>query len=218
MAMELRRRAPPPHGPSKPRRGAARVQAGDALPLPIRHTNLIFSALFAASLAYLMRRWREKIRLSTPLHAVGPYEILAICGLAASLVYLLSFFGIVFVQSVVSASDDDEGDYLAVASSRAPAPCALLGSPAAAPEGMPEAGDEEVMAAVVAGKVPSYALEARLSDGRRAAGIRREWLRRVTGRDMDGLPLDGFDYASILGHVPASETTFQHSRSSSSFC
>jgi hydroxymethylglutaryl-CoA reductase (NADPH) len=198
MAMELRRRAPPPHGPSKPRRGAgerARVQAGDALPLPIRHTNFIFSALFAASLAYLMRRWREKIRLATPLHVVGPYEILAICGLAASLIYLLSFFGIVFVQSVVSTSDDEEEDYLI----GAPAPCALLGSPAAAPpERMPE-DDEEVVASVVAGKVPSYALEARLGDCRRAAGIRRESLRRVTGRDMDGLPLDGFDYASILG-------------------
>jgi hypothetical protein len=32
-----------------------------------------------------------------------------------------------------------------------------------------------------------------------AAGLRREELRRITGREMDGLPLDGFDYASILG-------------------
>jgi hypothetical protein len=68
MAMEVHHRVPPPHG-SAPRRQQAtggegqrvRVQAGDALPLPIRHTNLIFSVLFAASLVYLMRRWREKI-------------------------------------------------------------------------------------------------------------------------------------------------------------
>ncbi|GJM98402.1 hypothetical protein PR202_ga15413 [Eleusine coracana subsp. coracana] len=213
MAMEVRRRVLPPHGARPPRRGAVgegekvRVQAGDALPLPIRHTNLIFSLLFAASLVYLMRRWREKIRSSTPLHVVGLTEILAICGLVASLIYLLSFFGIVFVQSVVSNSDDEE-DFLI--DSRAPAPraqappppaptpCALLGNLAAAPEKMPEK-DEEIVAEVVAGKIPSYALETRLGDCRRAAGIRRESLRRITGRDMEGLPLDGFDYASILG-------------------
>ncbi|CAD6218693.1 unnamed protein product [Miscanthus lutarioriparius] len=213
MAMEVRHRVPPPHG-SAPRRQPAtggegervRVQAGDALPLPIRHTNLIFSALFAVSLVYLMRRWREKIRSSTPLHVVSLAEIFAICGLVASLIYLLSFFGIAFVQSVVSNSDDEE-DFIidsrhkqarAAPPPPAPAPCALLGSPAAAPEKMPEE-DEEIVAAVVAGKIPSYVLETRLGDCRRAAGIRREALRRITGRDMDGLPLDGFDYASILG-------------------
>ncbi|RLM87283.1 3-hydroxy-3-methylglutaryl-coenzyme A reductase 3-like [Panicum miliaceum] len=63
---------------------------------------------------------------------------------------------------------------------------------------MPEE-DEEIVAAVVAVKIPSYVLETRLGDCRRAAGIRREALRRITGREMDGLPLDGFDYASILG-------------------
>jgi len=217
MAMEVRRRVPPPHGSTAPRRQPAagagegervRVQAGDALPLPIRHTNLIFSALFAASLVYLMRRWREKIRASTPLHVVSLAEIFAICGLVASLIYLLSFFGIAFVQSVVSNSDDEE-DFIIDSRHKqaraplpppapAPAPCSLLGSPAAAPEKMPEE-DEEIVAAVVSGKIPSYVLETRLGDCRRAAGIRREALRRITGRDMDGLPLDGFDYASILG-------------------
>jgi hydroxymethylglutaryl-CoA reductase (NADPH) len=181
------------------------VQAGDALPLPIRHTNLIFSALFAASLAYLMRRWREKIRTSTPLHVVGLTEIFAICGLVASLIYLLSFFGIAFVQSVVSNSDDEEEDFLIATSAQPPKPspkpqqCALLASAGgAAPEKMPEE-DEEIVAGVVAGKIPSYVLETRLGDCRRAAGIRREALRRITGREIDGLPLDGFDYDSILG-------------------
>jgi len=206
MAMEFRSRVPPRRaaagGEGERERERVRVQAGDALPLPIRHTNLFFSALFAASLAYLMRRWREKIRASTPLHVVSLAEIFAICGLVASLIYLLSFFGIAFVQSVVSNSDDEE-DYLIDARHEpspapAPAPCALLGNPAAAPEKMPEE-DEEIVAAVVAGKIPSYVLETSLGDCRRAAGIRREALRRITGRDMDGLPLDGFDYASILG-------------------
>jgi hydroxymethylglutaryl-CoA reductase (NADPH) len=201
MAVEVRRRVPhaAPRGRGTGEKG--RVQAGDALPLPIRHTNLIFSALFAASLAYLMRRWREKIRTSTPLHVVGLTEIFAICGLVASLIYLLSFFGIAFVQSVVSNSDDEDEDFL-IASAQAPPPkpqqCALLQSAGAAPEKMPEE-DEEIVAGVVAGKIPSYVLETRLGDCRRAAGIRREALRRITGREIDGLPLDGFDYASILG-------------------
>uniref|UniRef100_A0A804LQC0 Auxin-responsive protein n=2 Tax=Zea mays TaxID=4577 RepID=A0A804LQC0_MAIZE len=213
MAMEVRRRVLPPHG-SAPRRQQAtggegqrvRVQAGDALPLPIWHTNLIFSALFAAPLVYLMRRWREKIRASTPLHVVSLTEIFAICGLVASLIYLLSFFGIAFMQSIVSNSDDEE-DFIIDSrhgQARAPpppapaAPCALLGSPPAVPEKMPEE-DEEIVAVVVAGKIPSYVLETRLGDCRRAAGIRREVLRKITGREMDGLPLDGFEYASILG-------------------
>ncbi|KAL6646156.1 hypothetical protein ACP70R_017764 [Stipagrostis hirtigluma subsp. patula] len=206
--MEVRRREEQGARKAAPR-PAARVQAGDALPLPIRHTNLIFSALFAASLAYLMRRWREKIRSSTPLHVVGLAEMLAIFGLIASLIYLLSFFGIAFVQSIVSSSDDDEdflvgaGPAAAAPPARAtpvpaPAPCALLGSPAAAPEKMPEE-DEEIVASVVAGKIPSYVLETRLGDCRRAAAIRREAVRRITGRQIEGLPLDGFDYDSIVG-------------------
>jgi hydroxymethylglutaryl-CoA reductase (NADPH) len=63
---------------------------------------------------------------------------------------------------------------------------------------MPEE-DEEIVASVVAGKIQSYVLETKLGDCRRAAGIRREALRRITGREMEGLPLDGFDYESILG-------------------
>ncbi|CAM0952054.1 unnamed protein product [Alopecurus aequalis] len=216
MAVEVRRRVPAPHHAAARGRGTGekgRVQAGDALPLPIRHTNLIFSALFASSLAYLMRRWREKIRTSTPLHVVGLTEIFAICGLVASLIYLLSFFGIAFVQSVVSNSDDEDEDFLIASTPQAlppkpktkpapaPAPqqCALLASAGGAvPEKMPEE-DEEIVAGVVAGKIPSYVLETRLGDCRRAAGIRREALRRITGREINGLPLDGFDYDSILG-------------------
>ncbi|KAM3189664.1 hypothetical protein ACQJBY_068133 [Aegilops geniculata] len=191
-----RRAAPPAVGQA----GAPRaLQAGDALPLPIRHTNLIFSALFAASLAYLMRRWREKIRSSTPLHVVDLTEILSIFGLVASLIYLLSFFGIAFVQSIVSSSDEDEDFLVGPPAAPAPAQCGLLGgADAVVPEKMPEE-DEEIVASVVAGKVPSYVLETRLGDCRRAAGLRREAVRRITGRQIEGLPLDGFDYASILG-------------------
>ncbi|WOL12373.1 hypothetical protein Cni_G21139 [Canna indica] len=226
--MDVRRRlpsrpksAPPPSSMLARKAGrrssspGSRVQASDALPLPIRHTNLIFSALFVASLVFLMRRWREKVRSSTPLHLLGLSEIFAIVGLIASLIYLLSFFGIAFVQSIVSSHDEEE-DFLlsAPAPAPAPAPAAPVASPAAsaicpllctdgapASQKVPEvsADDEEIISSVVAGKTPSYVLESKLGDCRRAAGIRREALRRITGRALDGLPLDGFDYASILG-------------------
>ncbi|XBI37520.1 hypothetical protein VPH35_122810 [Triticum aestivum] len=198
--MDVRQRQRRARPPAVGQAGAPRVlQAGDALPLPIRHTNLIFSALFAASLAYLMRRWREKIRSSTPLHVVDLTEILSIFGLVASLIYLLSFFGIAFVQSIVSSSDEDEDFLVGPPAAPAPAQCGLLGgSDAVVPEKMPEE-DEEIVASVVAGKVPSYVLETRLGNCRRAAGLRREAVRRITGRQIEGLPLDGFDYASILG-------------------
>lgn len=59
--------------------------------------------------------------------------------------------------------------------------------------------DEEIVKSVVSGSVPSYSLESKLGDCRRAASIRREALERKTGRSLLGLPLEGFDYDSILG-------------------
>lgn len=206
--MDLRRRLPlgsvsastKTHNPSP----SAPVQASDALPLPIRYTNLLFAALFGVSLVFLMRRWREKLRLSSPLHVLGLSEIVAIVGLVSSLIYLLSFFGIAFVQSIVS-SNDEENDFLLSDSAEppsapAPAPCSLL-CPASPLEEMPDPSrdDEELISSVVAGKTPSYVLESQLGDCQRAAGIRREALRRTTGKGLEGLPLDGFDYGSIFG-------------------
>ncbi|XP_010025657.2 3-hydroxy-3-methylglutaryl-coenzyme A reductase 1 [Eucalyptus grandis] len=59
--------------------------------------------------------------------------------------------------------------------------------------------DEKVIASVVAGTTPSYSLESKLGDCRRAAAIRREALQRKTGKSLAGLPLEGLDYDSILG-------------------
>ncbi|KAG0467321.1 hypothetical protein HPP92_018901 [Vanilla planifolia] len=64
---------------------------------------------------------------------------------------------------------------------------------------LPECNDEEIIASVVCGKTPSYSLESVLGDCHRATAIRREALRRISGRELEGLPLDGFDYGSILG-------------------
>ena len=55
------------------------------------------------------------------------------------------------------------------------------------------------MNSVVEGTTPSYTLESRLGNCFRAAAIRREALQRTSGRSLEGLPLEGFDYEAILG-------------------
>ncbi|KAM3394358.1 3-hydroxy-3-methylglutaryl-coenzyme A reductase 3 [Capsicum galapagoense] len=59
--------------------------------------------------------------------------------------------------------------------------------------------DEVIIKLVVEGKIQSYLLESKLGDCKRAAFIRKEALQRTTGKSLEGLPLDGFDYESILG-------------------
>ena len=125
--------------------------------------------------------------------------------MVASVIYLLGFFGVDFVQSLVTRplGDDDawdaEDDLLQEDSG--PRPC----SAAAAIDYSPplivvsSEEEEEIIRSVVAGSVPSHSLESRLGDCRRAAAIRREALERTTGRCLAGLPFDGFDYESILG-------------------
>eukprot|EP01018_Ginkgo_biloba_P032252 Gb_26517 [translate_table: standard] len=49
------------------------------------------------------------------------------------------------------------------------------------------------------GSVDSDSLESSLSDCRRAVSVRRRDLELITDRCLDGLPLEGFDYESILG-------------------
>lgn len=59
--------------------------------------------------------------------------------------------------------------------------------------------DENIIRSVIDGTIPSYSLESKLGDCRRAAAIRREALERITSKSLSGLPLEGFDYDSILG-------------------
>src|SRR5262245_44398380 len=86
------------------------LKASAALPLRLYLTNGLLFALFFSLVYYLLLRWREKIRNSTPLHIVTLSEITAVLTLLASLIYLLGFFGVAFVQSLVipRASDEDE--------------------------------------------------------------------------------------------------------------
>jgi hydroxymethylglutaryl-CoA reductase (NADPH) len=196
----------------------------DALPLPLYLTNAFFFTLFFSVVYYLLLRWREKIRNSTPLHIVTLSEISAIVTFVASFIYLLGFFGIGFVQSLIiprashdEILDDDEivddFDRMMLKEDLRAAPpsdaCKIVSSrptnkiiddplpPPALPLNSEE--DEEIVKSVVEGKTPSYALESKLGDCRRAAAVRREALQRITGKSLAGLPLEGFNYDAILG-------------------
>ncbi|KAL1190023.1 3-hydroxy-3-methylglutaryl-coenzyme A reductase 1 [Cardamine amara subsp. amara] len=185
-------------------------KASDALPLPLYLTNAVFFTLFFSVAYYLLHRWRDKIRYNTPLHVVTITELGAIIALIASFIYLLGFFGIDFVQSFISRASPDAWDLTDSTDADrnfddhrlvtcSPPPITKLPNPEPiVTESLPEE-DEEIVKSVLDGVIPSYSLESRLGDCKRAASIRREALQRVTGRSMEGLPLDGFDYESILG-------------------
>ncbi|KAJ1434084.1 Hydroxymethylglutaryl-CoA reductase, class I/II [Sesbania bispinosa] len=184
--------------------------------VPLCITNAVFFGLFFSVAYFLLHRWREKIRNSTPLHVVTASETAAIVTLIASVVYLLGFFGI---GSRASSFDDlSDEEILVKEDARKPGPCpaALVDSTAmvAAPTTVVtvpspkivdiapitlSTEDEEIVKSVVSGSIPSYSLESRLGDCRRAAAIRREAVQRITTRSLEGLPLEGFDYESILG-------------------
>ncbi|KAL6963566.1 3-hydroxy-3-methylglutaryl-coenzyme A reductase [Sarracenia purpurea var. burkii] len=205
-------------------------KASDALPLPLYLTNGVFFTLFFSVVYYLLIRWREKIRNSTPLHVVTLSEIAAIVTFVASFIYLLGFFGIGFVQSFTTRSSHDDDvwgvdddlehddvDKILLKEDTRSVPCAAAPPPVVdsvpispkpkaaildttpVPSPPTSEEDEEVIKSVVAGTTPSYALESKLGDCHRAAAIRREALQRITGKSIGGLPLDGFDYQSILG-------------------
>lgn len=221
--MDISRRAPKP--PQRPLtttvhdRGTLRRQqpnkpstpkASDALPLPLYLTNAVFFTLFFSVAYYLLHRWRDKIRNSTPLHLVTLPEIAAIVSLIASFIYLLGFFGIDFVQSFISRASHDAWDLdnhhnFLIEDERDPRRTPPQQPQPAPPPPEPlistlsSEEDEEIVKSILVGKIASYSLESQLGDCKRAASIRREALQRITGRSVQGLPLEGFDYASILG-------------------
>ncbi|XP_058767668.1 3-hydroxy-3-methylglutaryl-coenzyme A reductase 3-like [Vicia villosa] len=173
--------------------------------------NAVFFGLFFSVAYFLLHRWREKIRTSTPLHVVTASETAAIVSLVASAVYLLGFFGVGSRASFPEDLSDEE--ILAKEDSRISGPCpaalvdtdakpAIAQSPkiydVAAPVNL-SAEDEEIVKSVVSGSIPSYSLESRLADCQKAAAIRRSAVQTITGKSLEGLPLEGFDYDSILG-------------------
>ncbi|XP_018843042.2 3-hydroxy-3-methylglutaryl-coenzyme A reductase 1 [Juglans regia] len=226
--MDICRRPPrpPPRGTTDHDRSSSSVdhrspsptlRASDALPLPLYLTNAVFFTLFFSVAYYLLHRWRDKIRNSTPLHVVTLSEIAAIVSLIASFIYLLGFFGIDFVQSFISRAshdawdlddpqhhrnfliDDDPRRRPRIAVPPTPPTPPKLANPEPIISTLSSEEDEEIVKLVVDGTIPSYSLESKLGDCKRAASIRREALQRMTGRSLQGLPLEGLDYESILG-------------------
>ncbi|OIV93817.1 hypothetical protein TanjilG_03780 [Lupinus angustifolius] len=162
--------------------------------LPLYLTNAVFFGLFFSLSYFLLHRWRNKIRTSTPLHVVTASETAAILSLLASIIYLLRFFGIAFIHTIgtrAATLNDDKVHSDEIEMNEEESALAL-------PKKI-VIEDEEIVNSVVSGSIPSYSLESRLLDCRKAAAIRREAVQRLTGRSLEGLPVEGFDYESILG-------------------
>lgn len=223
LQMDVRRRAVKPLDASKhissgeplrPHNQDSSVKASDALPLPLYLTNGLFFTMFFSVMYFLLHRWREKIRDGIPLHVLNFSELVAMFSLIASVIYLLGFFGIGFVQSFVSKGNNDSWDvedetpeqFIDATVTSPPVrrnipmksvPVDEKDAQIITPFSLED--DEVIIKSVVEGRIPSYSLESKLGDCKRAAFIRKEALQRTSGKSLDGLPLDGFDYESILG-------------------
>nr|KAJ3420448.1 3-hydroxy-3-methylglutaryl-coenzyme A (HMG-CoA) reductase isozyme [Polyrhizophydium stewartii] len=68
-------------------------------------------------------------------------------------------------------------------------------------DGAASLSDDEILALVDAGKIPSYALEKTLGDFTRAVHIRRVIVSRSTKADLASsmLPVEHYDYSKVLG-------------------
>ncbi|KAH7566136.1 hypothetical protein ACOSP7_022442 [Xanthoceras sorbifolium] len=202
--VEKKKESTPPPPPPK---------ASDALPLPLYLTNALFFTLFFSVAYFLLHRWRDKIRTCSPLHVLTFSEIAALVCLTASVIYLLGFFGIDFVQSFISRPTSQEDAWyvddkqqqqkqLQFHIKQVPQqPPKESFSTAPPPTNITALSEEdnEIVKQVVSGSTPSYSLESKLGDCERAAKIRRQALQITSGKSLEGMPLEGFDYESILG-------------------
>eukprot|EP00250_Pteridium_aquilinum_P002540 c12761_g1_i1 orf=482-2194(-) len=183
--------------------------ASDALPLPVWLTNRIFFVLFFAATYYLMQRWGEKKgRTPTPLHILSLGDIVALVVVVASFIYLLGFFGIDYVQQAIRSADgqwdfseetealvqDCNGSTSGPATAKVSGPVLQLKG-----QDIRDNTDEDIAYAVSCGAVASYSLESNLGDPERGASIRNRAVEILTGRSLEGLPLEGFDYSAVLG-------------------
>lgn len=171
------------------------LAAGGSLPISAWIFNVMAIVSLVHSSCDLLRLWTGDgdCRRGFPL---GGREFVPVVCQLGSIVYLLSLCGtgVADANAETRAACRDRGGGGSPDQTRAAAADALEALHDAVEE-----GDEEIVAAVVAGTLPSYRLESRLGDCHRAARLRREALRRVTGRGLEGLPLDGMDYQAIQG-------------------
>ncbi|XP_019184329.1 PREDICTED: 3-hydroxy-3-methylglutaryl-coenzyme A reductase-like isoform X3 [Ipomoea nil] len=170
----------------------------NALPLLLYLTN----AIFFAAVYFLLVSWRDKIRHSKPLHVVSSSEMAALLAFAASFVYLLGFFNpLQEQQELESLQEEEEKQKITDLKKKLEndVPDQHVTLAAIKSSDLMSDDDEEIVKGVAEGRIPSYSLESKLGDCKRAAAIRRKALERITGKSLDGLPLESFDYESILG-------------------
>ncbi|KAK7252611.1 hypothetical protein RIF29_36687 [Crotalaria pallida] len=163
-------------------------------------TNALFLAFFFSVAQFLLYRWRDKIRSSTPLNSVTFSELAAILSLLFSFIYLTSFFSIgLMLHPFLSSSSSSTRSSSSPSSEKDDKDEDRDTKLIAKPIQQAHSSDEDIVNSVVSGTVSSYSLESELGDCKRAAVIRRTAVEKVTTRSLEGLPVEGFDYESILG-------------------
>ncbi|XP_076954070.1 3-hydroxy-3-methylglutaryl-coenzyme A reductase 3-like [Bidens hawaiensis] len=153
----------------------------------------VFFTVFFMIAYYLITRWREKIRNSTPIHVLTMFEMAATITFVACCIYLLVY--LVPHTHFLDDEEEETPDCDAVVCKSG----VLLKQVVNKDVMTSEMEDEALIEAVVAGKIPSYSLESNLGDCKRAVFVRRMVVERITGMSIHGLPVEGFDYESILG-------------------
>ncbi|KAJ4778872.1 3-hydroxy-3-methylglutaryl coenzyme A reductase [Rhynchospora pubera] len=169
----------------------------NVLPLPMKLLNIVAWVVFMLSAYHL---WPSTERLHSIPHfhlkGLSVLDLSVILAFVSSLLYLFCFFGIPFLQPDLPVPPPSD---ICLANMAEVEPeCTGMDEKFIVPEVLP-GSDEEIVNAVISGEVPSHALEKQLGNSRRAASIRREAIQRTIGRTLDGLPINNFDYDSILG-------------------
>lgn len=190
----------------------SKLRASDALPLPVWLTNPFFIIVFFTASSHLLNRWGEKkLGTPTPLYVLSFWDMVAFFGLIASLIYLLGFFGIDYVQNFIGKGSDGQWDFSDESGGLVQCPGAKqteVSSSARIPskpeiklhgQSLRENSDEEVACAVNCGTVASHTLEASLGDAQRAALVRKRSVELMTGRPLQELAFGGFDYSAVVG-------------------
>ncbi|KAI3780820.1 hypothetical protein L2E82_10811 [Cichorium intybus] len=167
--------------------------------------NSVFFTVFFSVVYYLITRWREKVRNSTPVQVVTVSELAAVITFVGSCIYLILYFGTTLVLHTHFPDDEEVEETLNRDANGSKFDVLLPHVEKKDVVTLPTEktvitdDDEVVIQEVVSGKTPSYLLESKLGDCKRAVFIRRVALERITGKLLDGLPVEGFDYGSILG-------------------
>ncbi|KAH7421479.1 hypothetical protein KP509_13G059800 [Ceratopteris richardii] len=190
-----------------------KLRASDALPLPVWLTNPIFIIIFFIASSHLLNRWVEKKHVTpTPLYVLSLSDMVALIGVIASLIYLLGFFGIDYVQNFIGKASDEQWDFDG-ADEKFEQSCSHAKMRNASSQlvtqlkenvdlnnkTLKESSNEEIALAVSRGTVASHTLEANLGDASRAALVRKRSVELLTGRSLDGLSFEGFDYSALVG-------------------